>query len=183
MAVELSSSFSSEDWPDLKASQDKKQIVTVLRHRYEERYFSPFENNKAKHGFSMMAISCLVIESLCAFEKGKNETEDQGAELFEEYFSKSKYLADFSGLGRDFYKHIRCGILHQAETTGGWRIRRAEGEPLLDRAKKIIHATKFMDGVKKEFECFLNTLEKEEFDSVLWRNVVSKIDYLVLNGA
>ncbi len=182
MAVELSSSFSSEDWPALKASRDKQQIISVLRHRYEERYFSPFEDNNSKHGFSMMAISCLVIESLCAFEKGKNQTEDNGSNLFEEYFSNSKYLVEFSGLGREFYKHIRCGILHQAETTGGWRIRRAEGEPLLNKAEKIIHATKFMNALKSEFECFLNTLEIEDFESQLWNNVVMKIDHLVRNG-
>ena len=181
MTVELSSSFSSEDWPNLKTSKDKKQIITVLRHRYEERYFAPFENNDSKHGFSMMAISCLVIESLCSLLKGWDQTDDKGAIVFEEYFSNSKYLTVFSGHGAEFYSHIRCGILHQAETTGGWKIRRASGSPLFSENEKIIHATKFMNALKNEFDYILETLEKEEFDSRLWMNVITKIDYLVLN--
>ncbi|SMY34508.1 hypothetical protein [Photobacterium andalusiense] len=181
MSVELSSSFSSEDWQQLKDSQDKAQIITVLRHRYSERYFEPFKNNESKHGFSMMAVSCLVIESLISLKRGWKKTHGSGSVIFEEFFSTSHHLTDFIGLGADFYKHIRCGILHQAETTGGWRIRRDLSLPIVCVDTKVIHATKFLNQLEKEFEKFLTELEEQEFTSSQWRKVVKKVDYIVAN--
>jgi hypothetical protein len=180
MTVELSSSVSSDDWEVLKASQDKIQIVTMLRHRYEERYFEPFRNNPSKHGFSMMAVSCLVIESLYSLMKGWKRTNGSGAVVFESFFSSSIYLREFTGLGGEFYKNIRCGILHQAETTNGWRIRR-DCCQLLDKENKIIHATKFLDALELEFNGFLEQLRQENFQSIHWQNVIRKIDYIVAN--
>ncbi|HIF9496028.1 TPA: hypothetical protein ACX6SJ_000430 [Photobacterium damselae] len=181
MSVELSSSFSSEDWQELKDSQDKAQIITVLRHRYSERYFEPFKKNKSKHGFSMMAVSCLVIESLISLKHGWKKTTKSGKVIFEEFFSTSHHLTDFTGLGADFYEHIRCGILHQAETTGGWRIRRDPSLPLVCVDTKVIHATKFLNLLEKDFEKFLAELEEQEFASPQWSKVVRKIDYIVTN--
>ena len=40
------------------------------------------------------------------------------------FFDVESAFAPFRGHVRDFYKGVRCGILHQAETTMGWRIRR-----------------------------------------------------------
>ncbi|WP_419146833.1 hypothetical protein [Pseudoalteromonas 'SMAR'] len=181
MSVELSSSFSSEDWQELKGSQDKAQIITVLRHRYSERYFEPFKKNESKHGFSMMAVSCLVIESLISLKHGWKKTNKPGRVIFEEFFSTSQHLTDFTGLGADFYQHIRCGILHQAETTGGWRIRRGCSLPLVCSDTKVIHATKFLNRLEKEFENFLTELGGQEFASPQWSKVVRKIDHIVAN--
>ncbi|MBC3767463.1 hypothetical protein [Neptunicella marina] len=181
MSVELSLAVSSEDWDSFKDGKDKTSILTFLRHRYEERYFEPFSCNDSKHGFSMMAISCLMIESFVSLENGWKKTNKPGSEVFESFFSNSKYLKEFTGIGGEFYKNIRCGILHQAETTGGWRIRRDHGLPLLCKTNKIIHATKFINALKKEFDYFLETLEGLDFDSPNWKKVVKKIDYIVSN--
>ena len=179
MAVELSSSFSSESWQELKESRDVVQIVTMLRHRYHERYFDPFKHNKAKHGFSMMAVSCLVIESLVSLKRGWKQTKAKGSKVFDEFFSESKYFADFVGLGGEFYSHIRCGILHQAETTGGWRIRRDASAPIVCKELKVVNATKFLNNLEREFDLFLVELEGKDFDSHEWKNVVKKIDFIV----
>ncbi|HIC8861879.1 TPA: hypothetical protein ACW7Y0_002886 [Aeromonas hydrophila] len=181
MSVELSSSFSSEDWQELKDTQDKAQIITVLRHRYSERYFEPFKKNESKHGFSMMAISCLVIESLISLKHGWKRTRRAGGIIFEEFFSTSHHLTDFTGLGANFYQHIRCGILHQAETTGGWRIRRNFSLPIVCVDTKTINATKFLSQLEKEFETFLSELAEQDFSSLQWGKVIKKIDYIVAN--
>ena len=181
MSVELSLAVSSEDWAGFKDNKDKTSILTFLRHRYEERYFEPFKCNSSKHGFSMMAVSCLMIESFVSLEKGWKKTKGPGGEVFEMFFSNSKFLQDFVGIGDEFYKNIRCGILHQAETTGGWIIRRDHGLPLLCKTNKVIHATKFMNALYKEFDNFLKSLEGKDFDSPCWKKVIKKIDHIVSN--
>ncbi|CSC77315.1 Uncharacterised protein [Vibrio cholerae] len=77
-------------------------------------------------------------------------------------------------------KHIRCGILHQAETTGGWRIRR-KGE-LVDKNEKIINATKFMNALESELNAYLHKLEIEDFTDLVWVNLLKKIDFIASNA-
>ena len=55
-------------------------------------------------------------------KKGWKKTSKSGREVFEEFFSNSTDLKDFIGYGGDFYSNVRCGLLHQAEITGGWHI-------------------------------------------------------------
>ena len=129
----------------------------------------------------MMAISCLMIESFVSLENGWKKTKKPGNEVFKMFFSKSNYLKEFADISGEFYKNIRCGILHQAETTGGWRIRRDCGSPLLCKTHKVIHATKFINALEKEFEDFLDTLDGQDFNSESWRKVVKKIDHIVSN--
>lgn len=181
MSVELSSSVSSEDWNELKKNQDKESIISFLQNRYEERYFEPMLNNSSKHGFSMMAISCLMIESFISLKKGWKRTKCSGRIVFEDFFRSSIHFSEFHSLGADFYKHIRCGILHQAETTGGWRIRRDLNNKIVCKESKVIHATKFMEALRSEFYEFTDDLRNKEFQSEEWKNVVRKIDYIVEN--
>ncbi|MRI35430.1 hypothetical protein EOPP23_20940 [Endozoicomonas sp. OPT23] len=181
MSVELSSSVSSEDWAELKENQDKQSITSFLKHRYEERYFDPMLHNSSKHGFSMMAISCLMIESFISLKKGWKRTNTKGKHVFEEFFQSSSHFEEFHGLGADFYEHIRCGILHQAETTGGWKIRRDLTHKIVCRDQKIIDASKFMKALKHTFYEFLDHLKNQDFTSNDWKKVVKKIDHLVDN--
>ena len=69
----------------------------------------------------------------------------------------------------DFYRQIRCGILHQAETKGGWTIRR-EG-PLLRKETKIINATEFLNRLKEYLMWYREELSKRDFkQDGLWKN-------------
>ena len=189
MSVELTSAVFASDIVEFKENNDKNSIIQLVKHRYDERFINPFRDNSQKHGFAMMAVCCLMVESLISMKRGINETSDarneQGhkiysGELFEEFFSESSYFCGFSGLGRDFYKHIRCGILHQAETTGGWRIRR-KGE-LVDKNEKIINATKFMNALESELNAYLHKLEIEDFMDLVWVNLLKKIDFIASNA-
>ncbi|ELK5409252.1 hypothetical protein RVU00_003530, partial [Vibrio cholerae] len=189
MSVELTSAVFASDIVEFKENNDKNSIIQLVKHRYDERFINPFRDNSQKHGFAMMAVCCLMVESLISMKRGINETSDarneQGhkiysGELFEEFFSESSYFCGFSGLGRDFYKHIRCGILHQAETTGGWRIRR-KGE-LVDKNEKIINATKFMNALESELNAYLHKLEIEDFTDLVWVNLLKKIDFIASNA-
>jgi hypothetical protein len=80
-----------------------------------------------------------------------------------------------------FYKHIRCGILHQAETTGGYVIIR-KGELFVKRENSIaINANEFvkmMEGCVKEYTDALIT---NECNSLLWKNAAKKIGHICDN--
>ncbi|HBN6997638.1 TPA: hypothetical protein L3338_003387, partial [Vibrio cholerae] len=98
MSVELTSAVFASDIVEFKENNDKNSIIQLVKHRYDERFINPFRDNSQKHGFAMMAVCCLMVESLISMKRGINETSDarneQGhkiysGELFEEFFSES----------------------------------------------------------------------------------------------
>lgn len=164
---------------------NKHRLANFIYERFNERYIEPFETmdpNK-KNGFSIMAIACLMIEALENFWRGLKETTSRKAnKFFESFFSRCSYsnneLSTFQGL--NFYKNIRCGILHQAETKGEWKIRRIG--PLLDKKTKIINATKFLDYLEDYLSWYQSELKKRDFKTDdIWRNFRKKMRFIKEN--
>jgi len=177
--TKLTSTTSIEQYQELRAAQNRTKIASLIFERYYERYIEPFKNNAAKHGFSMMAISCLMIESLYAFKKGWKKTGERGGLVFEKFFSESRVFKDFTGSGDDFYANVRCGILHQGETYAGWKITRKG--PLFDKATKTINATKFLNAMEDELKIYTDVLKEQTFNSRPWKNALRKLDQICIN--
>ena len=81
-----------------------------------------------------------------------------------------------------FYKHIRCGVLHQAETTGGYRIVRDKSH-LFDEDKngKSINADKFVKALGHCLNEYFKNLSSDPIDSDIWKNTVKKITHICDN--
>lgn len=71
-------------------------------------------------GFAIMALDCLLIETLEQFYKGKIRTgQGMDEKSFFDFFqrsSKLKIFFDSQDKATIFYTQIRCGLLHQAQT-------------------------------------------------------------------
>jgi hypothetical protein len=116
----------------------KPLIEKFIRHRLEHRYIEPLKG--AKSGFLIMAVSCLLIETLQSFLEGWDDSDGKSKTAFDDFFRLNADLfPNFKNSfpmvphpkkpGKNigaFYLHIRCGILHQAETTGDYSIVRDE---------------------------------------------------------
>lgn len=123
----------------------------------------------------MMAVGCLVIETLESFRQGLANTKGKSKQLFTDFFAKESSLKPFSNVG-NFYDDIRCGILHQAEVRGGWRIKRVG--VLLDLENKTINAERFIQALRNaviEYACQLQT------DPELWENLKKKMEQVCAN--
>jgi hypothetical protein len=81
-----------------------------------------------------------------------------------------------------FYKHIRCSILHQAETTGGYRIVRDKSN-LFDENQigKSIEADKFLDAMSKCLDKYLAKLKLSSIDSDVWQKAMKKVAFICDN--
>jgi hypothetical protein len=178
----LSSSVRVSDYKKFEANKDQSAIAAFFLERFRERYIIPIDKTpkKFKHGFSIMAICCLTIEAVESFWNGWEYTKNGRSQLaFCQFFSRCPRFYAFLGLAHDFYKHVRCGILHQAETTGGWTIIR-EG-PLFDPAGLTINATEFHKMLSLEINDFAKLLEKEDWHSEHWGNFRKKMIALCRN--
>ena len=120
-----------------------------------------------------------MIETLFCFQKGRKKTGQAGGEVFEEFFNNSSKLNCFIGHGDSFYKNVRCGILHQGETYGGWKIRRIG--KLFDPTERVVNATKFLDALDYELKVFTESLKTSRFHRKPWSGVIRKLDHICEN--
>ncbi len=169
--TKLSASVTVDKYKLLEKNEDKAAIADFIVQRFEERYFSPVLNSRSRHGFTMLAIGCLVIETLESFYQGLEDTDRKSKRMFIDFFARDTPLKPF-GKVVTFYSDIRCGILHQAEIRGGWRITRSSNAPLLDEVGRTINAELFIQGLKDAVSTYVIQFQN---DPQLWENLKIKM--------
>lgn len=128
-----------------------------------------------------MAVSCLMIESLIAFRNGWNTTQEDGRNVFGQFFRTYDEFAPLVPFAASFNRHVRNGLLHQAETTGGWRIRRDRSK-LFDPHTKTIEADRFRAALGRALSAYRDELGASPWDSRLWNNFRAKVDAICRNA-
>ena len=182
--VQLSKSVTVARYRDFEATGNRDAIADFISERFEERYVKPLRGDPAeKHGFCTMAICCLMIEALESFWQGWPDTMGRSRQAFRSFFKRcaeqESKLGIFADRAGDFYESVRCGILHQAKTTKGWRIRRKG--PLFDPSTKMVNATLFHDELEEALVTYCDTLKRSESDSEIWCNLRNKMGAVIEN--
>jgi hypothetical protein len=133
--------------------QERDLIAEFIFRRLQSRYLKPFQfedqkyTQQFKNGFSIMANCCLLIETLQSFKNGWEDSQGKSMEAFTQFLSTETKIAKVFKSKKQkegFYKNIRCGILHQGETTGGWTINRnRKGKNLFDNSTFEVNSIVF----------------------------------------
>lgn len=199
--ISLAKNCTIKEFIDHYNERNKDKLVSFIRNRFMERFIIPmdmemnedFKNDcksnfllskyrPLKHGFCTMAICCLMIETLQSFRKGLPDTRGQTRDVFLDFFKENKdFQLNNDCLRESFYEGVRCGILHQAETTDGWKICR-DGELISVEGKKI-NATKFLREMRKVLENYCEDLKRSEWNEKrgLWHNFLKKMEVIIKN--
>jgi hypothetical protein len=186
-------------------TRDRNGLVSFVRQRHTERFFQPIQQlrrakeNAQGYGFAMMALCSLLIETIQSYREGlpttysaeltrckqmrrvpkpyriPQRTTISGVSAFRRFFQH--FRVEFDGLsGTEFYRKIRSGLLHQAQTKGGWRL-------TANRARlwetKTIDRNLFADQLEMAFERHLAELTRADWTSVIWLNTRRKIWWLI----
>ncbi|MBU4502892.1 MAG: hypothetical protein KKA79_09930 [Nanoarchaeota archaeon] len=178
-SIKLSNEIDIEKYQKLVEEKNKKEIARFIYKRFSERYIAPLENSPKKNGFCTMANCCLMIEALESFYNGWKDTKNRRDLAFCKFFDRVKEFWDFHGHSSEFYRNVRCGILHQAETTGGWRIKRKGS--LFSPDSLTINATRFLGQLKKYLEGYRRDLENADWNNKIWKNLRKKMDTIIYN--
>jgi len=126
--------------------------------RLESRYLKPIRVLQDKgswegEGFSIVSIQCALLEFLAACRGGliyrhKNPAPpheyNMSGDLFATFLSTT---APFNTLFKredavEFYRQVRCALLHEARTKGGWIIH-SSGRIGVDCTRKIVYRNTF----------------------------------------
>jgi len=172
--------------------------------RLESRYFGPIKTLKkhdrfAGEGFSIVAILCGLVEFLESTVQGKNyrylsqQERRTGVRVGEFEYSDSADMfkhflctrAPFAmvcdeDIALEFYKSIRCGLLHEAQTKNGWRIRaKSLDGTFLDLRGKVVFRDDFHEAILAFTRQYGDELIRR---GELQAAFVRKIDYLAEEG-
>lgn len=181
-----------------EASKHKEDIADFVYNRLYERYIEPFKNykstpNEPKMGFIIMASMSLLIETIQSFKQGYVETSEISKEVFNSFWDDGKVKTAFNidntqkhefiiSKKTGFYKNIRCGILHQGETTGGWIINTNNGQEAIDFQRRNINPILFIEKMKGILEDYKGELkDKNKLQTSLWNNCLLKLHAVIKN--
>lgn len=125
--IYLSPKHKKEEYKKLNLSLSSdddvwKKAVEIFDDRISGRYFSQItqlSDNINKNGFAIMALNCLLVETLFQFSEGKSQTPSGKNGTSYASFLQTEFPTAFDSQDKAmrFYKNIRCGILHSAQTT------------------------------------------------------------------
>lgn len=192
----------------------------------KERFFSEIElllacgktdSRSIVPGFAIMALCCILVETLQAFYEGhimvppempegpcsypdgnclktapavetieKCSFPDSScvrtpptARSFAHFLRDSPHFADFNGRARNSFSiQIRNGLLHDAETRGGWLIRESDpSKKILERRGQyyVLNRTRFYKALNAEFGDYLTRLGQST-NGTLRENFIKKMD-------
>lgn len=177
--TEIASAFTLRQYKTARDAENRQEIAEAIQRRFTERYIEPALRPRVRHGFTMMAISCLMIEAFVSLQKGWKTSDGKGELAVSTFFDESDHFREFRGHGKAFYKNVRCGILHQAETSEGWKIVRTG--PLFDLETHTINADLFLPKLKEVLDTFCEKLKTLNWNGPEWRSVRKKMNAICEN--
>jgi len=168
---------------DMVRRKDRNAIANLLPKRFEERYLDPILDSPKRHGFAVLAIGCLMVEALESFRQGWPTTDRKSEAAFCGFFQNHEQFRDLQPVAHEFYRAVRCAILHQAETTHGWRVRSKSG-PLLEQDGDVhwINASEFAQRLRAVLDAYCETLQTSDWHSVAWKHARQKLQSICKNS-
>jgi len=172
-------------------SPDWDNAIEIFKQRFYPRYIEPVdlliktdESLSAldrKFGFTIMAIDCLLLETLQCFYEGRKDSKGRGVgeNLFIIFLTTTNYFSPHFDVmkAKLFYDHIRCGILHQAETKCESKIWSVGPLVRGENSSLIVNRTEFHIGMKKEFSRYINLIS-DPLNTQLRENFKIKMDFI-----
>ena len=188
----ISPKYRVSDWREAMQSDEWALMVAIFKDRLNGRFLEPIELIARDEtigefaGFSIMALDCLLVETLNQFYQGCDETPDNHQSQFWKFFRASEYFKpNFTRRLSDiFYSHVRCGLLHQAQTKKGTLIRMDQDrmvEPALGGLVNgiIVDRIRFHDALKQETSSYILKLETGGANNAqLRKNFIKKMQYI-----
>lgn len=169
------------DYSNMHSAKDRTKIADLIRLRFSERYLDPVLDNPKRHGFSMLAVGCLMVEALESFRNGWKNTSGKSEAAFCSFFQAHVEFKDLRPVAHDFYRAVRCGILHQAETTDRWRVHRESGLFVENGGVRSVSASEFGKGLKSVLDRYHHDLDVADWNDQIWAKARKKLQAICHN--
>jgi len=187
--MQISPKFTDENWRvlDFSVEDGWQKAVNVFEDRISGRFLNVIRliEDYKWSGFAVLALDCMLIETLQQFREGVPETPPQKSKCyFIRFLTETSFGNYFNDdLAKKFYFQIRCGILHQTETKCSSLIRISNDIPLVsltkDKVGLVINRKKFHAQLVSEFNNYVGQLrENKPPNKLLRENFKRKMDFI-----
>ena len=172
--MKIAPAVDAADWRslDLNAPDgpDWERGISILEQRLRGRFTDVVDSLVAedekrpprdrRFGFVILAIDCLMLETLEAFRQGVTDTRNKSKQLCTSFLStRPAFKSFFVGhLPTRFYLEFRCGIVHNAQVFGTGRVWSVGPLLELDASRITINRTAFHQALMQELVAYLNEL-------------------------
>lgn len=167
--MKIAGNLTEQDWKDLsqKLEVNKDELwenaFNFFEQRIQTRYLNPIHqilnmDLNSGEGFAVLNLQCSLIETIECFLSGwvyrhpkyyeiKDNKEFKGNQkIFESFFNNRSPFKELQIEGCDFYKNVRCALLHETQTKKGWIIK--SGIHIICDSKTIYREA-FQAGIEK----------------------------------
>lgn len=152
-----------------------RRVIDAFYRRFDERFLGPaqaiLDRDEGKiaegSGFAVLALDCLLLESLYGYRMGRHTNVGATSSAFERILLEEPFRKEFESKGRAaaFARAVRNGILHDGETRDGWIVAQAlrDGLPMLEERDRmtVIYREVFHEGVKAYLTAYFASLKEE----------------------
>ncbi|WP_044478131.1 hypothetical protein [Paenibacillus antibioticophila] len=200
--VLISPNYKIRDYTELDLRIDSDQetwdkAIDIFKDRIEGRFLlliqelshkAGFDYKSFEYSFSSMALCCLLIETLFQFYKGLNETrrgynwQGMNVDAFKHFFRESEYFSSYISDNESevFYRDIRCGILHQAQTKRNSQLTIDQDQMIhsIDNGIRVDIGI-FTDALIQEYESYTRRIKCAQDGSITLReNFIRKMNFI-----
>jgi hypothetical protein len=161
--LNISHLYTIADWEAALASgPDWEKAIDIAGDRIRSRWIDPAERILGMDGagFAIVALDCIILESLWGFIHGVPVRRREGAFAYREILSGPRF--NWSSEECDGFRcFVRNGLMHDAETRSRWRIERTiPKRAILEKGADgyLLNRTTFHNAIKLSVEDWVGTL-------------------------
>lgn len=171
IAIRGAKTWTIKEWKEIDFLQEPgwQKAIEIFEDRIRGRFLDVIDIFECRNGagFAVLALDCLLIETLQQFREGKAETpRGKSGEYFQLFLTETSFKDHFdNNLADLFYDQIRCGILHQAEVKKSSRVQTKAEIPLIVKDGNggiTINRRKFHEKLALVFQEYINALRKSD---------------------
>jgi hypothetical protein len=181
--MKISPHYTDTDWvAAFSDTPNWNQAIKIVEDRIKGRWLSWADKIAEEQfsGFAVLALDCIVLESLWGFIHGTEVPKRREPEVYREMLTGSLF-----GLTNEqsdsFRKFVRNGLMHDAETRSRWLIEQTMPRDAIiarnDSGDHILNRTKFHQMLKAALEDWLVKLR--DGDQMLLENMSKRMNEVI----
>lgn len=139
----------------------------------------PRNPTERRWGFAILAIDCLLVETIQAFRQGLTDTRGRSKDLCVALLTQRPAFGSAfnTDLATRFYYEFRCGLAHNGQVFGTGRVWSIGQLLALDGNRITINRTAFHHALLVELKEYLGALQAGT-DVTLRNNFRTKMDFI-----
>ncbi len=130
-------------------------------------------------GFAVLALDCIVLESLWGFMNGKKVPRGKEKKVYRDILRQERFVWTETQAD-DFREYIRNGLMHDAETRNRWIVKMTRQNAIVEKNPSgdyVLNRTKFHEALCATVEDWLKRVRSGE--PALRENLRIRMDEII----